>query len=269
MNRSFASIAFLFGCFFCLSLAAQSVEGSVSFEKKINLWKRIKDESRRAMVPEFRTSKNILYYNDSVSLSKVVPEEEDGMSAEGEGGGRPRFGRMMGGMEGDLYKNYNSGLLLQALEVAGKDFLIVDTVKKMPWKISTETKEILGQICHKAVSKQKNLPGMEGGWGRSRSETSDTATEKEIVTIAWFAPSLKVPIGPDQLGQLPGPILEADVDDGFIVYKATALGKGPVAKELKEPKKGKRTTKAEFRKMMQEMMRNFGGGGGMPPLPGH
>jgi len=55
---------------------AQQKSGTITFEKKVNLHKMIQDEQMRSMVPEFRTTKHVLFFSDSVSLFKLLPEEE-------------------------------------------------------------------------------------------------------------------------------------------------------------------------------------------------
>ena len=77
--------------FTCLSgflLAnAQQKEGTIVFERKINMYKTITDEQMRAMMPEFRTSKHMLLFSDSISVYKAIPEDEAPDPFAGGGGG--------------------------------------------------------------------------------------------------------------------------------------------------------------------------------------
>ena len=130
------------------SVFSQSKQGTISYERKINLWKRIQDEKRRVTIPEFRTTKHTLIFNDTVSIYKTIKEEEEmnpfeGGGGEGRGGGGGfggGRGRMFGSNDGDLYKNFSQGMSIQATEQSGKDFLISDTIRKQAWKITGETK---------------------------------------------------------------------------------------------------------------------------------
>ena len=96
------------------SVFSQNKQGTISYERKINLWKRIQDEQRRATTPEFRTTKHVLIFNDTVSIYKTIKEEEamnpfEGGGGEGRGGGGfggGRMGRLFGSNDGDLYKNF-------------------------------------------------------------------------------------------------------------------------------------------------------------------
>jgi len=49
-------------------------------------------------------------------------------------------------------------------------------------------------------------------------------------------------------------ILELDTDNGATVYKALEFKKQVDQKQLKEPKKGKTVTAAEFSKMRMDLM---------------
>ena len=277
-----------------LQLSAQTKEGTISYEKKRVSRRRSTDESGNAATPQYRITHHTLLFNDTVSLFKTIKEEDEainpfdgggesrgggggnrggGFGGGGGYGGSGRFSRMMGSTDGDLYKSFVDGMITQATEIAGKNFLVTDTIRKQPWKITEETKVILGYTCHKATLKQKGIFGGYGGgnWGgstRSRGDidrpnsenaTPDTAhrTTRELDVVAWYADKILAPVGPDTYGQLPGAILEVNVDNGQTVITATEVKTTVAAKELKEPKKGKKLTRDEFRKMIIELRKNF------------
>ena len=244
---------------------AQQKEGTIVFERKINMYKTFTDEQMRAMMPEFRTSKHMLLFSDSISVYKAVPEDEAPDPFAGGGGG----GRMMmrfGNDGGDLYKNFGQSKSILSSELGGKNFLIVDSIKPQPWKLSMETKQILGQTCHKATRKmpapQMTMRSVTMGGGGA--VTRDTTVQKpvaakEMEIVAWFADNIVSPVGPESYGQLPGVILELDIDNGKTVYTAKEIKATVDAKELKEPKKGKVVTQEEYNKLMMQMMQNQGG----------
>jgi len=100
---------------------------------------------------------------------------------------------------------------------------------------------------------------MENGQMK-REETMDTS-----LIVAWFTTDIPVPAGPPEFGgQLPGLILELNVNNGRQVYKALELSTKVKLAELKEPKGGKRITSSEFvkerEKLMEEMRKNNPGG---------
>ncbi len=251
------------------ALNAQVKEGTIYYEQKVNMYKTIQDEQMRAMIPEFRTTKYMLLFSDSVSMYKVVPEDEAPDPFAGGGGARVIM-RMGAAGGGDLYKNFAQSKSVQTSELGGKNFLIIDSIKQQPWKLSTDTRQILGHNCHKATRKV-----MQSGSGVIRrmvmgggNTTPDTTTQKqipgkEVEVVAWYADDIVSPVGPENYGQLPGVILQLDVDNGTTVFTATEVKKTVDAKELKEPKKGKAVTRQEFSKMMMDMMGGSGGPGGV------
>ncbi len=246
------------------TIQAQQKEGTITYERKINMWKRITDEEMRARIPEYRTSKHILYFSDSVSLYKLIPEDDAPDPFAG-GGGGGRFVMRMGGADGgDLYKNFASATSIQANEMGGRNFLITDTIRKAPWKITGETKQILGLNCRKATRKVAAPVMVNRTMNFSRNQNTDTtiktAAPREIEVVAWFAENMPAPVGPDVYGQLPGVIMGLDIDNGSMVYTATDVKKTVDIKDLKEPKKGKKVTQEEYRKMMMGLMQNQGGG---------
>jgi len=257
------------GLFSLAMLQAQVKEGTVIYERKINMYRTIQDEQMRAMIPEFRTSKHMLLFSDSVSVYKAVPDDEAPDPFGGGGGGARVIMRFGGSDGGDLYKNLSQSKSVQTSEMGGKNFLIVDTIQQQPWKIGTETKQILGYTCHKATRKIMQASPvmrrmiMSGGGGATQDTTTTQAKpqSKEVEVIAWYAENLISPVGPESYGQLPGVILQLDVDNAATVYTATEVKKTVDQKELKEPKKGKVVTQAEFRKMMMDMMNSQGPGG--------
>jgi GLPGLI family protein len=269
MKKILFSVCFL-GLF--MTLAAQQKVGTVIFERKINMHQIIQDEQMRAMMPEFRTSEHILLFSDSVSVYKLVPEDEaPDPFAGGGGGGGPRIMMRFGADGGDLYKNFTQSKSIQTSELGGKNFLITDSIRQQPWKLSIETKQILGYNCHKATRKiNQPMMGMRrvtmtSGSGAPTIDTSskNKPAPKEIEVVAWFADDIISPVGPENYGQLPGVILELNIDNGQTVYSAKEVKKTVDAKELKEPKKGKVVTQQEYMKMMQELMSNQGGPGMM------
>ncbi len=255
------------------SVNAQMKEGTIIYERKINMYKTITDEQIRAMVPEFRTSKHSLIFSDSTSIYKAVPEDEAPDPFAG-GGGRV-FIRMGGADGGELYKNFATYKSIQSSELGAKTYIIEDSIRQQKWKLTDETKKIAGHNCRKATTQQTMMGG--GGVTRIISSTnggSSTKTDttappqvktKQVDVVAWYAEDIISPVGPENNGGLPGVILQLDINDHETVYTATEIKSEVNKKELKEPSKGKKVTKDEFRKLQMDAMQNMNmpGGGGV------
>ncbi len=252
----------------CSTLLAQQKEGTILYEKKVNLHKTIQNEQMKAMMPEFRTSRHQLLFSDSVSIYRMIPET-DAPDPFSSGSGGPVFINVGGGADGgDLYKNFAQSKGVQSSEFGGKAYLIIDTLKAEPWKMTDETKKIMGFTCYKATRKikqaQRSVIRTFGGPANNISDTakSQSAPEvKEIEIIAWFTNDIITPAGPENFGQLPGLILELDFDNGSTVFTATEVKKTVNKKELKEPQKGKTVSRQEFQKIMFDLMSSQAPGG--------
>ena len=55
---------------------AQIKEGKLIFERKINMYRMITDPEMRRNIPEFRTEKFELIFNDQATVFKTIPNED-------------------------------------------------------------------------------------------------------------------------------------------------------------------------------------------------
>ena len=132
--------------------------------------------------------------------------------------------------ENKLFKDLEAGTKLEQRDIFDKMFLIKDELSSYEWKLGSEQKEILGYTCQQATFED---------------------TSRKVV--AWFTPQIPVSSGPGNLGQLPGMILEIDINDGK--RKITAIevkSEAPEKNQLKPPSKGKAVTQAEFDRIFEE-----------------
>ncbi|TDO26487.1 GLPGLI family protein [Sediminibacterium goheungense] len=257
----------LFAAISAGGIQAQVKQGTIVYERKVNTHRTITSEQMRAMIPEFRISKHILMFSDSISLYKLIPEDEAPDPFAGGGGGGIRMNFSIGGSDGgDLFKNFAQSKSVLSSELAGKNYLIVDSILQQPWKLTNETKKILGYTCLKATRKltvQVAAPRMMVFGGGNANPVRDTSRPqpREIEVVAWYAQDIISPVGPDSYGQLPGVILQLDSDNGATVFTALEIKKEVDQKLLKEPKKGKTVTAAEFNKMRMDMIQQQMQGG--------
>lgn len=243
-------------------VGAQQKEGTILYERKINAHRNLPNEQMKSFIPEFRTTKHLLLFSDSVSIYRLQPEEEapDPFSG-GSGGGMVM--RVGGADGGDLYKNFSGKKSVQTTELGGRTFLITDSIQQQPWKLSDETKTILGYTCKKASKKiTQAVRTMRIASGPGGSNTTDTAAPKsrEVEVVAWYTTDFITPAGPESHGMLPGLILEINIDNDATVFKALEVKNTVNKKELKEPGKGKVVSRAEYQKMVAELMNQQGPG---------
>ena len=249
------------------SLMAQVKEGKITYERKTNMHRFITDPEMKARIPEFRTDNFELLFNQQASLFRNAPDDEapDPFAGNGGGGGGFRF-RMP---ESNTYIDFASQTLYESRAFFEKNFLIVDSVKPMKWKISDETKTILKHVCKKATATMsQQTMGMNiriGGPGRRATDSAQSkpAAPKDMELVVWYAEDIPVSIGPDTFNGLPGAILEVDIDNGANVTRATEVSTKYPKKDLVQPTKGDKMTRAQFQEEMKKLMQNMQQGGGM------
>lgn len=245
-----------------LSLVAQVKEGTVVYERVTNMHRTIASEQMKAFMPEFRTTKHQLQFSDSIAVFKTLAEEEAPDPFAGGNGGV--VVRMSGpGAGGDSYRNYGRAVSLQSSELAGKTYLVTDSIKTGGWKITQEQKTILGYTCYKATKKSMaTVARMRmmtmGPDGQQKDSTAAPSPGREIEVVAWYCPDLAAPAGPDAHGFLPGVILEVNTDNGLNIIKAVEVKTTVNKKDFKEPTKGKPISRQDFSKLAMEMLSQNG-----------
>lgn len=181
----------------------------------------------------------------------LTPQESDFRMVEKVENEQPTGGMMikMAPSSGITYKNLKENIILESNSSFNQDFLITDEIKTYDWKISNESKEILGYEVRKA----------------------EAVVDSTTNLIAWYAPKLTYKNGPDVYGGLPGLIMEIEVNSDSpdrgkrkFIYKAISLEVPKDKKVIERPKKGKKISNADFDKwnqqQMDKMKEMYGGG---------
>lgn len=258
MKKFFASASLLLSFF----AQAQMKEGRIVYEREIQIQMRAAniDPAIAAQIPKSRTDQYELLFANNQSLWQYLPNINNEDQTTVTSGNRVfRFG---GANPNEVvYYNFDKGIRTDQREVADRNFIVGDSIRKLEWKLSEETKKILNYTVYKATSTRigtRPRITMENGQMK-REEFPDTAK-----IVAWYTTDIPVPAGPDFQGQLPGMILELDVDNGQAVYKAIEISAKVSSNKIKEPKDGKKLTAAEFvkerDKLMEEMRKNMPNG---------
>jgi GLPGLI family protein len=249
---------------FTLPSLAQMKDGKILYEKTIQLQIRINDDNPafQNMIPKERKDKFELLFTEGKSLWQPVADDNqsDEMSFGDEGGGMRMVFRMPGS-EDITFHNISESKKVEQKELGGKTYIVTDSIRKQNWKVAGETKSILGYNCMKATS-QRTQESM-----RMNMDNGKMTREKVIDTlniIAWFTNEIPGSFGPEMYqGQLPGAILEMDVNNGKSTFKALEVSPKTDVAKIKEPSKGKKVTPEEFvkerEKLMNDMQMNGGG----------
>lgn len=262
---------------------AQDFQGRAVYQTKTTMdmgdWggREMSEQQRKQIMDRMKSfleKTYILTFNKTESIYK----EDEKLEAPGAGGGRGWGGAFASSFTGGpQYKNVKDQQLLQEQEFFGKQFLVKDELKKLDWKMGTETKQIGQYLCFKATA-TKTVDEFDWRSMRRRNNNNDTAkttdstkttnpledieVPKTIEVVAWYTPQIPVNQGPGEYWGLPGLILEVNADRTTILCTKIVLN--PADKEeIKIPSKGKEITQEEYNKTVKEKteeMREMYGG---------
>jgi len=222
-------------------------QGEIVYEetRKLNFNFEGMTDEMKARLPKERKSIKILYFNEETSSYQASKEQAGGPPPGMRGGGGGMHGggmgmRMMmsgGGADDKVYLNFTENIKVEQKEFMSRIFLIEGEPSKDNWKLSSEQKMILDYPCMQASQ----------------------ITENDTI-LAWFTPAIPVPAGPSNYVNLPGLVLEVDINNGNRVLKAQSIDLKELEKDLiAKPKKGKKVTREEFRKIVDEKTKEMGG----------
>lgn len=280
---------------FVCSVFAQDFQGMAVYESKTSTAEMMANfTGNREITPEMKKSIEermksafektfILVFDKTTSTYK----EEEKIEQPGQGGGMRMMGSMMGG-GGTQFKNVKDKMYTVDKEFFGKEFLIIDSLPKLQWKMEGETKQIGNYMCFKATAirpvdqsdfrnyrQKKNQEEKKDDTKNAAKQEEVVKTEvkteekkeparstnfmdswempKETIVTAWYTMDIPVPQGPENYWGLPGLILE--VSDGKTTILCSKIVINPKdKKEIKAPKNGKVVTQKEYDKIVIEKM---------------
>ena len=246
-------------------LHAQNFQGQAFYKSKTNMDDSFKIESTsmtEEMKQKFMESMKKEFEKEYVltfNKTESVYEEEQKLDAP-----KPAAGGMMIQMEssndGKLYKNIKDKISITEEDFFGKEFLISDSLSTYQWKIEGESKKIGDYTCYKATYTIPVTEKDKEEYNNLKKKQSDSKTQlfmmdepKEQLITVWYTPEIPVSNGPGEYWGLPGLILEASFDKTVLLCSKIVLNpKEKVA--LKVPNKGKKVTKSEYERLVQEQM---------------
>jgi GLPGLI family protein len=246
----------------CLAAGAQQKEGKVVYERASVFEARININGSEQVMPQNRKDNFELHFAGNQSLWKAAEKETEDDGGMNHDGGGMQIRMVVAGANDVLYTNFDTKKKTEKKELFDKTFIIDDSVNALKWKVTGETKTILNHTCMKATAtqiRQTTRMTMDDG----KMERKDITDTSEVV--AWFTNEIPVSAGPAEYqGQLPGLILEMDVNKGRQIFKALEMTAKPDVAAIKEPTGKKHITPDEFKKerdkMMKEMQQNMQGG---------
>lgn len=116
-------------------------------------------------------------------------------------------------------------------------YLVKDSLRKIDWKITDETREIAGYECRRA----------------------NAIVLDSVYVVAYYTIQIPFSGGPESFTGLPGTILGLALPHENMTWFATKVTEIPVTeKDLAPPVKGKPTNNEELNKTLLEALKNWG-----------
>jgi GLPGLI family protein len=116
-----------------------------------------------------------------------------------------------------IYTDLSAGKIVMEKDAMGEQFLLSDSTRKIKWRITDETRDILGYPCT-----------------RANGLISDS-----IYVVAFYTDKIRVSGGPELFTGLPGMILQLAIPHENVSWVATKIIDAEPAKPIAPPKKGK------------------------------
>lgn len=211
-------------------------QGEVVYLETMKLNFKIEGMSEQMMarMPKERKAKKILYFNENASSYQASKEQDEQMTPGGDHRGGMRI--MMSSPDNKVYIDFKKKQKIEQREFMTRKFLITGEPTPEPWKLTGNQKMIMDYPCQEATQ----------------------ITEKDTI-VAWFAPSIPVSAGPGNYINLPGLVLEVDINHGKRKIIAQNIDLKEIHKKLiAKPRKGKKVTREEFRKIVEEKTKEMG-----------
>lgn len=220
MRTYIATVMLVFGS---IITHAQIRTGKIVYERKTNLYKKLKDDNAKDWIKEsdkIKTDVFELYFTDSVTLFK---QQESDL----------REYYAWATSKNTVYQNFNTGARHTIKKIWSEEFILKDSIINRIWKITDSKRNICGYNCRKAI------------W-----QANDSTR-----IYAWYCTEIELSIGPENFIGLPGAILGLATEDGGVIYFAKSVEQikpTPENLQLKKTKAKVYTTNELITKLERE-----------------
>jgi GLPGLI family protein len=217
-----------------LSFAQQQfvVKGKIEFERKINVHKQLEGDSWGEMMkkslPVYKTDYFDLFFSGDKTLYKPGKEVPAAKIPE-----------WLNGPANDniVFNDTHEKRFSSQKAIFENTFLVQDSLRKMDWKITADTRTIAGFECRKAT----------------------TIIMDSVFVVAFYTDQIITPGGPESFTGLPGMILGLALPRLNITWFATKLELIDVKDiDAMAPKKGKKTNITDLQNQLKGPMKNWG-----------
>ena len=226
-------------------LSAQNLvfvtSGKIEYEKRLNLYEQMNDNDNdegwtdlmKKAMPKFKINYYDLNFTPEKTLYQPGRENPDNNKIPGWMQERP-------GESNVIFTDFESGKSTSQKKVFDQSFLILDSTRRIKWKITDEMRMIAGFNCRRA-----NAMIMDS-----------------IYVVAFYTDEILAPGGPESFTGLPGMILGVALPHQHVTWFATKVEVTEVKPaQFVIPTKGKKVTNADMAKTLSDRMKEWGKSG--------
>jgi len=229
-------IFLILASFSSLPLQAQLFieKGMIEYEVKLNNHKAMGEgtwaEMFRDKIPKLSTSYYQLTFNTDKSIYQFNRKDEKNKMPWGNDGSE----------ENIWYNDYRNENFVQQKSVFGDTYILTDSLIKIDWKVTNESREIAGFNCRKAVGKLFD----------------------SVYVFAFYTDEITLSGGPMSLHGLPGMIMGITIPRMFCSWVATKLEvNGVNYSKINAPTKGRKKKAKELQETVVKATKDWGNWG--------
>lgn len=211
-------------------------KGKIEFERKTNmhrLYYSDEDEQgswsemMKKLIPQFKINYFDLVFTEGKTLYKPGRETED-----------KRVGFPPPAAENIIFKDLENQTGVSQKQVYETQFLILDSLRNVTWKLQNEVRTIAGFECRKAIARICD----------------------SVVVVAFYTEEIVPASGPESFHGLPGMILGLAVPRLYTTWFATKVELLPAADEVKiaPPAKGRKVNDNELLTKVNDGIKDWG-----------
>jgi len=215
-------------------------QGRVEFEKKENNYAWLdgydmdvnRKEALKESIPQFKQTYFNLFFKNGQTLWKPVPENQTTAQKV------DLFADLAS--HNIVFTDLNTLKSTSEKKIFEQTYLVEDSLRKITWKFTTETRNIAGFDCRRA----------------------NAVILDSVYVIAFFTPDILTTGGPESFTGLPGMILGLVIPHEHISWFATRIYHEPVSETIIiPPVNGKKATNITLFKDLKETINTWGKAG--------
>lgn len=218
-------------------------QGTITYEKKINMYALIKDEIKKGSGnsfyatafddyqrnnTQFKTLKSTLNFSKNQTLFTPIEDESSARSF---------FDFSSVSQNNVIATNTSKNTSIAEKKVFDQTYLLKDSTRKINWKITSEIRNIAGYDCRRA----------------------NAIIMDSIYVVAFYTDEIPISGGPESFTGLPGMILGVALPYEHITWFASGVTEQPITDDkLKAPTKGKPVDRQQLVTILKAATKDWG-----------